>query len=272
MVYHYCDINKLRSILHSKVFWLANLTKSNDKNEVVQTFNVLWQNIKPKLLNSCSNKTKTQQIVDILDSNYTIQVFVDNPFGVCFSDNGDLLQQWNEYGDRTKGVALGFDVDWFADIKKDMPHPNAVIENSIGFYPVIYYNKSVEDGFYKLCYDEIEKCNDAIGWLNIMATFRHYSAFIKHASFFGERELRIVYYPYEDHKYSTNKLGITELKSKPFEHYCLPWAKTDSDKSLKCVILGSNCELAPDEIRCLLKAEAIGRNVEILQSSIPYRA
>ena len=41
---------------------------------------------------------------------------VDKPYGVCFCKDWDILQQWLEYGDRTKGVALGFDLSWFDDI------------------------------------------------------------------------------------------------------------------------------------------------------------
>lgn len=34
-------------------------------------------------------------------------------YGICFSEEGDLLGQWREYGDRGRGLSIGFKTEWF---------------------------------------------------------------------------------------------------------------------------------------------------------------
>ena len=40
-------------------------------------------------------------------------------FGVCFSEEGDLLEQWREYADKGNGLAIGFERNWFENLCKD---------------------------------------------------------------------------------------------------------------------------------------------------------
>lgn len=42
-VYHYCTVDTFKNIMDSKVLWLSDLTDSNDDQEVVRTFVVLWK-------------------------------------------------------------------------------------------------------------------------------------------------------------------------------------------------------------------------------------
>ena len=42
LVYHYCTVKMFKNILKSKVLWLCDLTDSNDEQEVIRTFVVLW--------------------------------------------------------------------------------------------------------------------------------------------------------------------------------------------------------------------------------------
>ena len=37
-------------------------------------------------------------------------------FGICFSEEGDLLGQWREYADKGTGLSIGFDVKWFENL------------------------------------------------------------------------------------------------------------------------------------------------------------
>lgn len=39
-------------------------------------------------------------------------------FGVCFSEEGDLLEQWREYADKGSGLAIGFERNWFENLCK----------------------------------------------------------------------------------------------------------------------------------------------------------
>lgn len=273
LVYHYCSFDKLKSILQSKQFWLSDLTKSNDKHEVVQTYKVMWEDVKRMLQESILDKTNVNKVIDYFNNLFSYHSFFIKPFGVCFSDNGDLLNQWNEYADFKRGVSLCFDIAWFEKIENKMPFTHITLENSIGFSSVIYYNDSIAKRFYDLCCYEILKYSEQTV-LNITGAFQRYSAFIKHPSFDGEREWRIVYLPVDainGHDYSNNLLGVTELESVPFSHYCLPWAKSNSNKALVGIKLGPLCEVPKNEISELLKSESVDKDVSITNSDIPYR-
>lgn len=110
---------------------------------------------------------------------------VDSPFGCCFCRYGDVLQQWQEYGDRTKGVSLGFDFKWFNNIPCNMPHPNVKLEQSIGYSNVLYHNEQHENAFYEICYNSIKEFGLSAWIMGIRPTFKHYSAFLKNPTFFG---------------------------------------------------------------------------------------
>lgn len=49
LVYHYCSVETFKNILQSKVLWLCDLTDSNDEQEVIRTFVVLWKRVKKRL-------------------------------------------------------------------------------------------------------------------------------------------------------------------------------------------------------------------------------
>lgn len=34
-------------------------------------------------------------------------------YGICFSEEGDLLGQWREYADKGRGLSIGFSMEWF---------------------------------------------------------------------------------------------------------------------------------------------------------------
>lgn len=40
-------------------------------------------------------------------------------FGVCFSEEGDMLGQWREYANKGTGLAIGFDAKWFQWLCRD---------------------------------------------------------------------------------------------------------------------------------------------------------
>lgn len=271
IIYHYCSAETFKSIIKSKVLWMTDLTKSNDKEEVSITYQKLWNSAKAKLL-KCSDLDKDilAQTIKLVDHEFEYQYKIDTPFGVCFCLKPDLHQQWLEYGDRTRGLSLGFDLDWFDGIKKDTPHPAVTIRQACGCYPVAYYSEVLEDQFAQLCHTAIKQYGIQACMLGIMPTFRHYSAFIKNASFKGEEELRIVYYPSHMQSREDNPMGLSELVSEPYPHYCLPWAKENSC-ALREAIAGCNCKLTESEIRTILLREQVPDEVKIVRSQSSYR-
>lgn len=251
--------------------WLSDLTKSIDNQEVSRTFQILWQGVRQRLLEIDLDKEIVTNVIDTLDHQFDIELQISPPYGCCFCKSGDVLQQWLEYGDKTKGVVLGFDFDWFSGLIEQMPHPNTSLKQSIGYNGVLYHNKEIDDGFYKICYDAIVDHGLSAWIMGILTAFKHYSAFIKNPTYFGEYETRIVYYPSEQHDYVTNSLNLMGPVEKPFNHYCLPWTKGNGNNALCRIGLGCNCKLSVEDIKRMLKEVGLGGRFELFNSQCSYR-
>lgn len=271
MHFHYCSIKTFIEIINSKVLWLSNLTESNDKEEVKRTFENLWSIIKRRLMYSDLDKDIIEKEIEILDQQYKLEVQVDNPFGVCFCNECDVLEQWKEYGDKTRGVALGFDLSWFNGLKQQLPHPSSNFLHTIGYNKVLYHNKLLEDGFYRICYDAIKEYGLNAWIMKIRFTFKHYSAFIKNPTFIGEDETRIVYYPNGNKNTVENEFNVSGLVEEPFFHYCLPWTSKDGSTALKSIGLGCNCELTQDDIQSILTCAGLSGKFMFFRSESSYR-
>lgn len=258
--------------MQSKVLWLSDMTKSNDTQEVTRTFCDLWKAVKKRLLESDLDPDIIRQEIEILDHQYKIETQIDKPYGICFCRGPDELQQWLEYGDKTKGIVLGFDFDWFKGLERNMPHPSVNFLHTIGYEQVLYHDEQIEEGFYKICYDAIKEFG-LQAWIigGIRFTFKHYSAFIKNPTFRGEYETRIVYYPNRGESVPDNPLVLTGPQNTPFNHYCLPWTKNKGDNALKAIGLGCNCELTQDDLQAIMTEAGLGGRFDLFKSQCSYR-
>ena len=199
MLYHYCAYSKFESILQSKTLWLTQIVKSNDTEEVVRTFDIIWNKIKHNISDGITDTTKAKQMMDILEDQMKTEIWVSTegdevPYGVCLSINRDLAQNWNEYGDMSKGIALGLSDELMMEIPNDMPHPSRCFELAIGVGAGFYDREYLSNQFIPLFVDIINQSSNAMGWMQIRTTLKHYSAFIKNPCFQDEREIRVIYY------------------------------------------------------------------------------
>lgn len=263
LYYHYCSNETFKNILHSKVLWLSNLTESNDKEEVRRTFKSLWNAIKPRLIKNDLNNgqlTSINEQIEIISSEFEIQPYLEHPFGICFCTSPDSDPHWSEYGSNFEGITLGFNFSWFEKLKQSYPHPSTIFPNAIGYNKIFYHNRIHENSLYKICYEKLIKQDNNLAWIDILFTFKHYSAFIKNPSFINEDETRIVYYP--DDKHSNNKFKLTGPYYNPKEHYNLPWSKECSN-ALEHIVLGSKNTISIGEVKTLLKKNNIKKNIQI---------
>lgn len=217
------------------------------------------------------NPNVVKQEIEVLDNQYKLEILIDQPYGCCFCLKADVLQQWQEYGDKTRGIVLGIDIDWFSEINNHMPHPSVNLEQAIGYSTVLYHTKELEDEFFDICYAAIKEYNLAAWIMAIRPTFKHYSAFIKNPTFYGEYESRIVYYPNDLHNLTVGSLNITGLVEEPSRHYCLPWTKDYGDNALKIIGLGCNCDLTEKEIKKLFVDSGLKGRFELFRSRCSYR-
>ncbi len=271
-VYHYCTTETFINIMSSKVLWLSDLTASNDDQEVERTFVNLWNGVKARLRQTDLPKEMLEQTIEIIDKQYKVELMVDPPYGICFCQKEDLLFQWQEYGGNTRGVSLGFDINWFIKngIKQQMPCPSGIQSDAIGCDGVIYHSDEFEEEMAKVCYQGLKELGVQAWMMWILPTFKHYAGFVKNPTFAHEEEIRIVYYPSERIDFSVKNVDISELKTNVRKHYEIPWLKGDS-QALKSICMGHNCAITKDEIVALLKANGIDDNIKITESKCSYR-
>ena len=267
--YYYCSYEVFTSMLESKSIWLTNLTQSNDSQEVTQLYNNIWDDIKNRLKKSDLDQNTVDLIITQFENARIPQLHFDVPFGCCMSYENDLVQQWREYGDKGKGLSIGFDLEWF-NIKRQYPCTSASVNASIGYEAIIYDSQQLRNSLYTQCYNAI-KAEDKNAWvLSILPTFKHYAGFIKNHTFRDEREIRILFYPTE---YIEDSLvGLSGLKNNIKAHYCLDWANTESN-AMRSITLGYECEKSPDEIVKLVENAGLAYmdQVVVTESACSYQ-
>lgn len=272
IVYHYCTIETFKNIMASKVLWLSDLTDSNDDQEVERTFVNLWEGVKSRLRKTDLPEEMLEQAIAAIDNQYKVELISDPPYGICFCQKEDLLSQWKEYGDNTRGLSLGFDINWFIKrgIRQQKPHPSAIQSNAIGCDGVIYHSDVFEEQMAEICYQALKERGLQSGLTLIRPTFKHYSGFVKNPTFEPEAEIRIVYYAYESIDFSVKDIDVSEIKTNVKKHYEIPWI-SDNSQALKSICIGHNCVMTKEEILDVLRNNGIDTDIEITESECSYR-
>ena len=269
LAYYYCSFKVFSSMLKSKCIWLTDLTKSNDSQEVIRLYNNIWDDIKNRLRQSDLDQKVVAITIEQFEYARAPQVYFDVPFGCCMSYENDLVQQWREYGDKGKGLSIGFDLDWFS-IRQQLPSTTVSVASSIGYEAVLYDSDKLRDGFYKLFYERIKEEGNTAWLRSILPTFKHYAGFIKNQTFRDEKEIRILFYP-SDH-FEDSLVGLSGLMENKRPHYCLDWANNESN-SMRSITLGYDCVQTPEEILDLVNNAGLAYKdrVTICRSGCSYQ-
>lgn len=126
IIYHYCSVEVLKSILCNKSIWLSDSYKTNDSSEIYwllsnsidifhNVFKEYAEKYKPEML---ENLDVYLYILDKSIKSYKIPNATKiKRFITCFSEKGDLLSQWRAYGDDGFGVSIGFDTKFLTSFE-----------------------------------------------------------------------------------------------------------------------------------------------------------
>lgn len=134
-LFHYTDINAVRSIIEDQKFWLTHIRYMNDKSELVHYLNLFREKWVPKQLNLMLTRalggqpaTKEQlefvfaQRKNIDDSLSEVTTNI-NAYVGSFCGKADLLSQWRGYTNGIIGYCIEFDEsilnEYFSDAFKD---------------------------------------------------------------------------------------------------------------------------------------------------------
>ncbi|TGM51237.1 DUF2971 domain-containing protein [Leptospira vanthielii] len=179
VVYHYCSLESFTKIIESGNLFLSHHTAMNDLSDTRLFFHVLIQKAQ-----SIANESNKKILADFL---HVFEINLRDYFIACFSKEPDVLSQWNMYGDRGRGVAIGF-LTRNLHIESQIPSYNILDPKKLrGIFPIEYISETQDNfadelislvlkGFFKDIPPNVEKL--------VLQK--------KHRSFIQEEEIRIV--------------------------------------------------------------------------------
>lgn len=115
IIYHYCSLEALYSIVSSRSFWLTSLESTNDKKELKlgqKILNDLLQEMIYKERNTDMKKFLEKVLnapTDLEYRKYRYQTSY-HYYGASFVEQPDSLTHWERYGNDGYGVSIAFNV------------------------------------------------------------------------------------------------------------------------------------------------------------------
>lgn len=269
-LFHYCSIETFENILASKKLWLTPVVSMNDGTEVNHLYNVIYPKVRKNIISQTHNDNIIQ-IFKYVDNNF-ITYTVNMPYCACFSDNGDLLSQWNEYAENGTGVSLGFNSDFF-NVQNRYPRPNTTLSLAVGLESVIYDLNSQENELHELI-NGVLSLDDlsATTWITILKILTVNSSKYKNEQFSSEQEKRIVYYYIEQHDSQFNGSLLSgphrySCDGNDYQRFDISWYNSPTEHAISTVYLGPKCQRTPVEIlKMMEKYEIIISENQIIKS------
>lgn len=276
LLYYYCKKEDFENIIKSKSLWLTRIIDSNDSEEIKRTLRIIWGKIKGDVIEALkvdgvnfeSNIVMLEQ--ELQTYSFSLDYGYSQLLCACLTENRDLAQNWNEYGDHGNGYALGFSHNLFCNIRNDVPFSSSLYEPSIGYSKVYYEDNVLLKQLTETCIQAFKlKCGYP-PYLTVLKTLISYSAIIKNPTYKDEREIRIVYYA-DGEKFGENKSEIGNFEESPIPHCALPWIKSSGICALKEIIIGRNSGATKDEVQKILNQNAINQSISIVESEYSYQ-
>jgi len=283
LLYHYCSVSSMMSIIENKYLRMTNALNTNDKTEFRYFKNKLVEYAKTTRTDSEKIKNTVEEIIKFAEKEDKDSSYI--PYICCFSEAQDLLSQWRGYGDDGFGVALGFD---FSENNLLLPTNYTAVANIPFISKVTYIDEEelperkvmyqIEKSFYNLFTEFFFSTNQkgTVGLGSIQVALS--SIKMKNSGFSEEQEHRIVLL--ED----KNQKKFLEEDGRKFSYeerniYC-PGGRTVTtcyeyrikpQTELKEIILGPKCKIEQSSMEWkdfLAKNDL--QNVKVKKSRIPY--
>lgn len=136
ILYHYCSVDTLLSILQNNSLRLSDVEKSNDYAERKWMTNIIKQEF-IKIVNQKGLAELNKKVVfgfSNLIENFEVYSKI---YASCFSVEGDLLSQWRAYASDGYGVSIGFSSDILEMVNNHL--------YGIQLKPIIYSTKKQKE-------------------------------------------------------------------------------------------------------------------------------
>lgn len=263
IIYHYCSLNTFLSIVSNKNIRLTSAFKTNDSTEITWIVHRLQETLQNSRLDFANLASVYEY--------WTKQLF--KPHIACFSKHGDLLSQWRSYSNDGRGVAIGFDRDYFKAIKS-IENKEFVIKD------VIYDNqKQIEVINDKLSEDKIieeykkqnyTNTNIDIKSINVVSQILRYGMTFKSAGFLEEQEVRIIH-GYDEVFAEPDVFKYRATEDDLISFVELPLNPRHEIHPIVEVIIGPKCKAQIEDVKGFLSKYLYVHKVKIIKSKCTYR-
>lgn len=165
IVYHYCSLESLNSILKNRSLRLTNILKSNDSMEISWICRYYDAEFKRAYENASDlfrSKISSERLMGYVKL-FTDEFFNENHadfryYVTCFSYQNDLLSQWRGYADDGRGAAIGFDLDVLKEVVTVSPEISK--SSIVSLHKISYSEAEQREVVHQIVHelvDEIEK-------------------------------------------------------------------------------------------------------------------
>lgn len=280
-LYHYCSTETFVSIVSSRSVRLSSLTMSNDSKE--------GELIKEYLIQVAQGAGLAPNVLRNFERalEFTYEMF--EGLGFCLSEEGDLLSQWRGYADDGRGIAIGFNAEYFeklGDVRKNREDASFTLKQLL--YDASKHAQLAAEGFEKLRpllergafrtpvgsllaplseeeKEEISKATTSAYFVVLGTMLQMFE--IKHLAFAEELEWRLVSFSTKKPDNPQNKFHSRGDKIVPYLEVAL---EDLGVPIISAVVLGPRHTTPPHVVKQMLHSAGFGEPV-ITRSAATYR-
>jgi hypothetical protein len=119
IVYHYTDTQAFKGVIEKAALWATDFRYLNDSGELVYTWAAFVERLDQLVAQpgDYSEAYRAQLEALRLMNARDLMLFDDAMFVACFTELPDAVSQWTGYGDKGRGLALGFDSERIGSLK-----------------------------------------------------------------------------------------------------------------------------------------------------------
>lgn len=124
IVYHYTDTQAFKGVIEKAALWATDFRYLNDSGELIYTWAAFVERLE-KLVEQPGDHARAYraqlEALTLLNAR-DLRQFDDAMFVACFTELSDEVTQWTGYGDKGRGLALGFDSERIRTLKVPQYH------------------------------------------------------------------------------------------------------------------------------------------------------
>lgn len=205
-LYHYCSLQTFYNIVKSRSFWLTDISKSNDSQELKwikgkckDYISKAWLEYAKAVIKKGdfgkNNFDRYYELQSNLDDFYDFDT--ERCWAFCLTERPDHLGQWRGYADDGKGIAIGFKSSYFNRLYKEGVVEDP-LECNVSFDVIQYKEKEIEELFYET--GKLSTINDQMNSDEVIGILKYsvvrallLAPFYKSEKFSEEKEWRFVF-------------------------------------------------------------------------------